>query len=83
MRGIPDLPCGAQPTGPDTGLSGNPDRTVLWWHICPTEQGWVAAILSLHTVTGSIDGGATVNPSIQCQACGRHGWINNGIWVDA
>lgn len=55
---------------------------VLWWHFC---QGrWVPSGLGKHRRTGSVGlGDITVFPSILCNTCGRHGFIENLTWREA
>jgi hypothetical protein len=34
-------------------------------------------------VAGSVaDGDLTISPSILCEACGRHGFVENLVWRD-
>lgn len=36
-----------------------------------------------HTITEHDDGAITVSPSIQCQCCGWHGFLEHGVWRQA
>lgn len=57
---------------------------VLWWHVCHLRDTWVPAGMSAHDVTGSVAGDdLTINPSILCRTCQRHGFVTAMKWVEA
>ena len=68
-----------------------PDGTVRFEHVCDRGQRGViicAPLLQLghgHTLTRSpdvADDPPTVHPSILCDDCGTHGFVEHGVWRD-
>jgi hypothetical protein len=57
---------------------------VLWWHYCADVDRWVPAGLGAHRVFGGVAAGdLTVEPSVLCRDCGRHGFVTDMAWRDA
>jgi hypothetical protein len=60
-------------------------NNVLWWHIC-ADRGieWAAAGLGAHIVKGSVAKvSLTVEGSLLCKMCGRHGFLESMKWKEA
>jgi len=57
------------------------DHGILIWHKCPTEEGWIAAGVGLHTRTGGL-ANLTLRASLLFECCGMHGYLTDGVWQD-
>lgn len=61
------------------------------WHVRPSGDGWCLSTVPFAS-KGANDGRGwdvtstnplSLSPSVLCRACGRHGWLVDGEWVDA
>lgn len=48
-----------------------------------TDNSWDDAYHELRAGSPGDEAHLTVHPSLLCPACGRHGWIRDGVWENA
>ncbi len=62
-----------------TAADGSPCRGSIIFDI-PQNADWPASAPKWDLIS---EDPLTLSPSILCRACGSHGWIRDGVWVEA